>query len=216
MNLPRTLTLLAVLAIVAPAAGCRSVKYDVYEFFGTEKRDMLKSALHGLVDDQNQAKEKFGSALDRVKALTGFRGGDLEDEYDRMKSASEAAAASARAIDSRITEIETVSADLFQEWQDEIGKMQTAALKADSQRKLADTKTRYGTMHRSMVLSRAKMDPALTLLNDQVLYLKHNLNAAAIGSLGESMREVEESIGVLQRSIEDSIREAQGFIDTMK
>jgi Protein of unknown function (DUF2959) len=216
MNSVRRLALLAVLAAVAPAAGCRSMKYDVYEWFGTEKRDMLKSALVGLVSDQEEAKEKFGSALDRVKALTGFRGGDLEDEYDRMKSASEAAAASASAIDSRISEIETVSADLFEEWQGEIGKMQTATLKADSQAKLTDTKSRYGLMHRSMVLSRAKMDPALTLLNDQVLYLKHNLNAAAIGSLGESMKQVEQSIAVLQSSIEDSIREAQGFIDTMK
>lgn len=216
MNLPRTLTLLAALAVTTPVAGCSSVKYGVYEWFGTEKRDLLKSALNGLVDDQNEAKEKFGTALDRVKALTGFRGGDLEAEYDKLKSASDGADSTARAIDARISSIETVATDLFDEWESEIGKMQTATLRIDSQAKLAETKSRYARMHASMIASRRKMDPALALLNDQVLYLKHNLNAAAIGSLGDSMADVEKSITALQRSIEDSIRDAQGFIDTMK
>jgi hypothetical protein len=71
-------------------------------------------------------------------------------------------------------------------------------------------------MHASMLASRRSMDPALTLLNDQVLYLKHNLNAAAIGSLGQSMADVEKSIVELRARIEASIREAQGFIDTMQ
>jgi predicted nucleic acid-binding Zn-ribbon protein len=210
------LFLAAALALAAvPAAGCSSVKYSFWEMFGKEKRDLLKSALSGLVDDQNEAKEKFGTALDRVKALTGFQGGDLEAEYQKLKSAHEGAAASASAIDSRISEIQNVSSDLFSEWQTEIGQMQTASLKADSQRKLAETKARYETMHSSMLASRRQMDPALTLLNDQVLYLKHNLNAAAVGSLGGQMAEIERSIGALQSSIESSIREAQGFIDTM-
>ena len=216
MNIPRTFTLLAALAIAVAAAGCQTMKYEVFEWFGTEKRDLLRSAISGLVDDQNDAKEKFGTALDRVKALTSFHGGDLESEYDRLKSASEGADASARAIDSRISSIETVATDLFDEWAAEIGKMQTASLTDDSRRKLAETKSRYATMHASMLASRRKMTPALTLLNDQVLYLKHNLNAAAIGSLGDSMRDVETSITALRRSIEDSNREAQGFIATIR
>lgn len=214
---PARLVLAAALALAAvPAAGCSSVKYSFWEMLGKEKRDLLKSAIHGLVDDQNEAKQKFGTALDRVKALTSFQGGELETEYEKLKSANEGAVSSAKAIDSRISEIESVSSDLFSEWQKEIGQMQTPALRQDSERKLADTKSRYATMHSSMLASRRSMDPALTLLNDQVLYLKHNLNAAAIGSLGDSMADVERSIASLQRSIEKSIREAQGFIDTMQ
>lgn len=211
------LLLAAALAVTAvPAAGCSSVKYSFWEMFGKEKRDLLKSELNGLVGDQNEAKQKFGTALDRVKALTHFQGGDLESEYEKLKSAHEGAASSAKAIDSRIDGIESVSTDLFDEWQKEDDQMQTPSLKADSERKLAETKSRYETMHASMLASRRAMDPALTLLNDQVLYLKHNLNAAAIGSLGGSMAEVEKSIASLEASIETSIREAQGFIDTMR
>jgi len=93
--------------------------------------------------------------------------------------------------------------------------MQTVSLRADSQRKLTETRARFDAMHTAMTASRRRMDPALALLNDQVLYLKHNLNAAAIGSLGGSMKDVEASIAQLQTSIEASVREAQGFIDAM-
>jgi chromosome segregation ATPase len=216
MNTARLLLAAALAAAVVPATGCSSMKYSFWEMFGKEKRDLLKSDLTGLVDDQNDAKKKFGTALDRVKALTHFQGGDLEAEYEKLKSAHEDAASSAKAIDSRISDIETVANDLFEEWKKEDDQMQTASLKADSESKLAETKSRYDAMHTSMVSSRRAMDPALTLLNDQVLYLKHNLNAAAIGSLGNSMADVEKSIASLQASIETSIREAQGFIETMK
>jgi uncharacterized phage infection (PIP) family protein YhgE len=216
MNAPR-LALAAVLALAAlPAAGCSSVRYSFWEMFGEEKRDLLKSALKGLVGDQNEAKENFGTALDRVKALTHFQGGDLESEYDKLKAANDDAVSSAKAIDARVSEIEEVASDLFDEWAKEIGQMQTPSLRQDSERKLADTRARYDTMHASMLASRRSMDPALTLLNDQVLYLKHNLNAAAIGSLGQSMADVEKSIVELRARIEASIREAQGFIDTMQ
>ena len=216
MITPRIALAATLVFAAVPAAGCSSMKYSFWEMFGKEKRDLLKSDLNGLVSDQNEAKRKFGTALDRVKALTHFQGGDLEAEYEKLKSAHEGAAASAKAIDSRISDIETVANDLFEEWKKEDGEMQTASLKADSERKLAETKSRYDAMHSSMLASRRSMDPALTLLNDQVLYLKHNLNAAAVGSLGESMADVEKSIVALQSSIETSIREAQGFIDTMQ
>jgi len=216
MRTARLLLAAALAAAAVPATGCSSMKYSFWEMFGKEKRDLLKSDLTGLVADQNEAKQKFGTALDRVKALSHFQGGDLETEYEKLKSAHEDAASSAKAIDSRIADIEGVAKDLFDEWKTEDDQMQTASLKSDSEAKLAETKARYDAMHSSMVASRAAMNPALTLLNDQVLYLKHNLNAAAIGSLGGSMADVEKSIASLQASIETSIREAQGFIDTMK
>jgi hypothetical protein len=215
---PARTALVAALALglAAPLAACSSIYYSTWEMLGKEKRDLLRSALTSMVDDQKEAGETFVSALDRVKALTGFQGGDLEAEYDRLKSAYDDADASAKRIDSRIGEIEDVSGDLFEEWDREIGTMQSPELKSQSRRKLDETKARYERAHASMIESRSRMQPALTLLNDHVLFLKHNLNAAAVGSLTQSMGGIERSIADLQRSLEASIRESQGFLATME
>lgn len=204
-----------VLAIGAAVPGCRSAYYSAWEAFGREKRDLLRSALTNMVDDQKDAQETFVSALDRVKALNGFQGGDLEAEYGRLKSSYEDAQSSASQIDKRIGEIEDVAGDMFGEWADEIGGMQSTDLKSKSRAKLDETRARYDRAHASMVESRSRMQPALGLLNDHVLYLKHNLNAAAVGSLTGSMAGIERSVADLQTSLEASIREAQGFLATI-
>ena len=208
--------IVAAAALAAPLASCRSMYYSAWEMVGREKRDLLRSAFAGMVSDETEAKQTFTTALERVKALTGFDGGDLEREYDRLKSAYEDAAGSAKAIDGRIGDIERVSADLFDEWAKEIGEMHAADLQSQSRRKLGETRARYDRAHATMVESRARMEPALSLLHDHVLFLKHDLNAAAVGSLTQSMAGIERSVADLQASLEASIREAQGFLATMR
>lgn len=217
MKLARSFTVAALALVVAlPAAACSSVYYSMWETLGREKRDLLRSALSSMVEDQEEAGETFVAALDRVKALTGFDGGELENAYDGLKSSYDDAKSSASAIDSRIEEIEDVANDLFDEWAAEIGTMRSADLEAASRRRLSETKARYERAHASMVESRARMQPALTLLNDHVLFLKHNLNAAAVGSLAQSMSGIERSVADLQRSLESSIREAKSFLATIQ
>jgi chromosome segregation ATPase len=207
---------LAAALFAAPlVTGCQTAYYETMEMFGQEKRDLLRSELTGMVDDQEDAEEAFTDALTRVKALTGFDGGDLEREYDALKGAYDDAVGATEDIDSRMDEIETVSADLFEEWEREIGEMTSASLKGSSRRQLRDTKARYERMHASLLETRSSMDPALALLKDHVLFLKHNLNAAAVGALGDEMRNIEAEIEELKRSIQRSIEEAQGFIEVM-
>ncbi len=213
----RSLLLCATLALALPAlTGCQSVYYEAWEALGREKRDILRSELSGMVGDQEDAEEAFTDALTRMKHLTGFDGGDLETEYDKLKSSYDDASGAVSDIDGRMEDVNDVATDMFAEWQSEIGQMQTPNLKNASRRKLAETRERYASMRRSLVDTRTKMDPVLALLNDHVLFLKHNLNAASIGSLGREMREVEYSIEDLKDRIQSSIREAQAFLATMQ
>jgi hypothetical protein len=63
-----------------------------------------------------------------------------------------------------------------------------------------------------MVQARQRMDPVLGRLNDYVLYLKHNLNAQAVGALGAEMGRIEADVDVLVRDIERSIQAADTFL----
>jgi hypothetical protein len=59
------------------------------------------------------------------------------------------------------------------------------------------------------------MGLVLTAFHDQVLYLKHNLNAQAIASLQSELVSVEGNIAALIQEMETSIREADEFISTL-
>ena len=61
-----------------------------------------------------------------------------------------------------------------------------------------------------------KIDPVLSAFHDQVLYLKHNLNAQAIASLQSELASIETDVAGLIKEMEASIVEANSFIDSME
>jgi hypothetical protein len=58
----------------------------------------------------------------------------------------------------------------------------------------------------------SRMDPVLQAFEDQVLYLKHNLNAQAIGALETELGKIRSDVDSLIRNMEASIAESEAFI----
>jgi hypothetical protein len=199
-------------AIVATVFGCQSAYYAVWESIGKEKRHLLRDQIENTRSDQEKAAEEFKDALTRVRELTGFSGGELESIYSRLKDDFDACTDRANAIDKRIQNVEAIAADLFDEWEAEIDRIQNASFKASSRQSLIDTRGRYRRLHQAMVSSRDSMDPVLARLNDYVLFLKHNLNARAVGALGEELGSIESDVQTLIRDIETAISEADRFL----
>jgi hypothetical protein len=56
----------------------------------------------------------------------------------------------------------------------------------------------------------------LVVFKDQVLYLKHNLNARAISSLKNQLNDIKSDVSTLIVAMEQSIDEANSFINTME
>ena len=60
------------------------------------------------------------------------------------------------------------------------------------------------------------MSPVLSAFQDQVLVLKHNLNARAIGSLRNELGNIERDTASLIAEMQKAIDEANSFISSMK
>lgn len=210
----RTLTLLGMVALLA--GSCQSTYYAMWESLGKEKRHLLRDEVEAAREDQAEASEEFKDALTRIKELTGFQGGELENVYLQLKDDYEDCERRAGIIDERIETVEQIAADLFAEWEAEIETMNNAAFRSNSRQSLARTRERYNRLHRAMVQARRRMDPVLSRLNDYVLYLKHNLNAQAVGALGAEMSRIESDVDVLVRDIERSIEAADAFLNTFE
>ena len=112
----------------------------------------------------------------------------------------------------RIDKVEKIAADLFREWEREIEQISSASLRTDSRRKLVATRGRYARLHEAMERAEATMGPVLVKFRDQVLYLKHNLNAQAIGSLEGEVTRIEADVSQLVQEMQASIAEAEAFI----
>jgi hypothetical protein len=196
-------------------AGCRSAYYATWEKLGKHKRDLLRDFVVEARDDQKAASEQFKDALSRLRELYGSQGSDLERIYDRLQSDYDRSVKRADAVHKRVAQVEQVASDLFKEWEAELGTISNERLKQDSRAKLKETRRKYDSLHAAMKRAEKSMDPVLKQFRDQVVYLKHNLNAQAISSLRGETLDIENEISRLIQEMNVSISEANAFIEAL-
>jgi uncharacterized protein YukE len=182
---------------------------------GKEKRDLLRSNIETVKKDQEKAANEFEDALERLRRLYEVDAGELEDVYDKIKDDSEDANDRAEDIRNRIESIDSIAEDLFEEWDREIGEISNATYRTKSRQKLDETERKYASLAASLKKAEASMDPVLTHLKDNVLFLKHNLNAAAIGGLSSELDRIGADIEELIADMRSSIAEADRFLETL-
>ncbi len=214
MKFARTLSLPLLCCILLTA--CNTVYYETMETFGFEKRDLLVDRVEDARDAQDDASEQFASALDQFRATVDFDGGNLEKTYDRLNREFEKSVADADAVRQRIDEVEDVARDLFREWEKELDDYSSASLRSESRSMMNDTRQRYDQLMAAMRRAEATMDPVLEAFEDQVLVLKHNLNARAIGALRGELASIERDTERLVAEMQQSIQEADSFIASMR
>ncbi len=209
-------TQLFFLLISIVLAGCSNVYYSTMESLGIHKRDILVDRVEAARDSQKEAKEEFVSALERFSKVVNFQGGDLEEKYNELNSELSHLEKRARDVHDRIEGVEDVAEALFDEWEDELDQYNSERLRRASARKLQQTRRRYKQLITAMKRAESKIDPVLNTLRDQVLFLKHNLNAMAIASLKSELTQVETDVSKLVKDMERSIDEANAFLDTLR
>lgn len=197
-------------------SGCQSAYYSAWEKVGVEKRDIMVDRVENAKESQEDAQEQFSSALDEFTTLINYKGGELEDMYNTLNDEYEASKSAADEVSERIDKVQGVADALFAEWEDELEEYQNSTLKHESETKLRETRRRYDSMLRAMRKAESKMEPVLKTLHDNVLYLKHNLNANAIGALQGEFGQMKGDIDSLIADMNDAIAESDAFIKAMK
>jgi hypothetical protein len=76
----------------------------------------------------------------------------------------------------------------------EITQYSSDSLRRSSQQKFDATRQKYLELISAMKQAESKLEPALVPLRDQVLFLKHNLNARAIAGLKSETKSVQAKV----------------------
>ena len=203
------------IVLLATLAGCSSSYYSAMEKFGIEKRDILVDRIDDTQSAQEEAKEQFVSALDKYRSVVNVDGGELEEVYDQLNDEYKRCEADADEVRDRIDSVSSVAEDLFAEWEKEIGEFSSPSMARQSRNLLRETRAEYNTMYAAMQRAEASMEPVLVMFKDQVMFLRHNLNARAIGAMRGELSNIEQATATLIADMEKSISEASAFIDSM-
>lgn len=208
--------ILPLLLLFTCLTGCSSAYYSAMEKVGIHKRDIMVDRVEEAKNSQQDAQQQFASALEQLSSLIAFDGGDLETQYEMTSEQYENSQSAADEVSKRISAVENVADALFDEWHQELSQYSSVKLKRQSEQKYKETQQRYLKLIKVMHKAEDRMSPVLVALKDNTLYLKHNLNAKAIGALKGEYLTIKQDIEVLIKEMNLAIEQSQAFIDLLK
>ncbi len=189
--------------------------YRLREHFGEHKRDLVIHHVEHALTGLDETKTHFQQALERFQTIIVQQTTPLSHKYRLLSQQYEFCKNRADQLSRRINEIETVTEALFKEWDEELESYQNKRLKALSRGQLKQSKRYYQKLLKALQRAESRMQPVLASFRDQVLFLKHNLNAQAITALELEFVNLSGDIAKLIEVMEQSIAEANQFMDAL-
>lgn len=180
-----------------------------------EPRDLLVDRVEESRDSQREAAEQFRDALDEFKSVVNLPGSELEQQYNRLNASFNRSKASAADVSRRVSRVVDASNRLLDEWREELDDYNDAGLRRLAEQQFDETREQATRLIESMRQIERRMEPVLASFQDQVLYLKHNLNLSAIAALEGEAIVIESNVDSLIADMNRSIAEADAFIDLM-
>jgi hypothetical protein len=193
----------------------RNVYYSARESIGDHKRTIVVSQVEQACVSLQDTRDEFEDALERFKSLVNVSETTLDHKYNLLNRQYQFCRAKSEAVSDRIRAIEDVSEALFIEWERELDEYTNRSLRNLSRQQLKAARQNYARLIKSMRRAEAKIQPVLLAFKDQVLYLKHNLNAQAIAALRHEFIEIGIDISQLIHAMEQTIAEANQFVSTL-
>jgi hypothetical protein len=209
-------SIVIVILALAVLGGCATVYYDTLERVGIHKRDILIDRIKDTRKSQIEAQKEFTSALEQFTSVIRLEDTDLKKAYEKLNAEYEDCRKATRTVSSRIDQVEAVADALFDEWKDELGRYTSADLREASRKRMEATRSRYRDMLAGMQRAEKGMGPVLDLFYDNVLFLKHNLNAQAIASLKVEFSALRGKIDGLIAQMRASIESSDAFVADLK
>jgi glycerol-3-phosphate cytidylyltransferase-like family protein len=179
---------------------------------GHHKRDIVVVHVDQACESLEDSREQFEDALEKFKTILTLPELSLEYRYQQLKKQYEFCRLKTDEVSYRIRAIEEVADALFDEWEQELELYSNRSLRARSRQQLEKSRRQYQKLIKMMKKAEARIYPVLNTFHDQVLFLKHNLNAQAIAALQQEFAVISLDISKLIAIMEKTIAEASQFV----
>lgn len=193
----------------------KNVYYTAKESIGEHKRDIMVHEVEQVCVDLQKTRDEFEDALARFKSVVAVNETPLEHRYNLLNRQYQFCRSKSDVVSNRIKTIEEVSEALFLEWENELNDYSSRSLRFSSKQQLKAARQNYTRLMKAMRQAESKIQPVLSAFKDQVLYLKHNLNAHAISALHNEFKTISIDISQLIHAMEQTIAEASVFVSSL-
>jgi len=186
---------------------------NAYKASGQYKRELLLNRIEKARQCHDQAREQFEVVLANYTSIIDGKGGDIRTKYNKLNRECKRAESIDEDMSKRIKEVEKVGKPLFRDWEDELNQYQDEQLRRTSEEQLDLTRSKYLKCIHSIKACQAKVKDVIALINDQILFLSHNLNSKALTTFKKDTSYLKDEISGLVKQMQNAVKETETFID---
>jgi hypothetical protein len=194
---------LSAVAVVA-VFGARASAQDA----GVKQVEQLTKKCKGTVEAITNTKTQLQKTTDVYNGLLAEDAKDRKDLYKKLQQEMATTDKRRAEIAVRAGEMNTEADTLFKGWADSTAAISDAALRKRSEDRLTKTKASYAQIGTVGQKATDLYGPVMKALQDQVTFLGHDLNPAAIASLKPNAVKLNTSVSELVKRIDDTISTA--------
>jgi ElaB/YqjD/DUF883 family membrane-anchored ribosome-binding protein len=198
-----------VFVVVVFMTGCGGA----YKASGQYKRDLLLNRIEKAKQCHERAKNQFEVVLANYADIIDANAGDIRTEYNKLNRECKRARKIAKEISQRVKDVEDIGKPMFRNWEDELAEYNNEAIRRSSEEQLDLTRRNYLKCVHSIKSCQGKVEGVLASLNDQMLFLSHNLNSKALSAFKKNTASLKSEVGALVKQMQAGIKEAETFID---
>lgn len=195
---------------------CTTVYYKSWELLGREKRDLLSSNIESLKGDQEDAKEEFSDVLERMRLEYVGEKQSLAETYSDLKSDYDDIKDEVDDVTSRLNRVDALAKALFKEWLVEANEFDSTEYRRKSLAKRGQTMRSFNKYMKSTRKIEAGMNQSLKALQDEVIFLKHNLNSQIVSQFNVKLANIEKDMEKIIVKIEKSIQGTDSYIKEIR
>ena len=198
-----------VFVVVVFMTGCGGA----YKASGQYKRDLLLNRVEKARQCHERAKNQFEVVLANYADIIDANAGDIRNEYNKLNRECKRARKISKDIYRKVKDVEDIGKPLFRNWEDELGEYNNEAIRRSSEEQLDITRRNYLKLVHSIKSTEGKTAVVLASVNDQVLFLSHNLNTKALTAFKKEVASLKLQVNGLVKHMQNAINEAEDFVD---
>ena len=184
-----------------------------YKASGQYKRDLLLHRIEKARQSHVKASNQFEVVLANYSSIVDANSGDIRTKYNKLNRECKRARSITKDISRKVKDVEKVGKPLFREWEDDLDEYENEDMRRSSEEQLDLTRRNYLKCVHSIKSCQGKVEGVLVSLNDQMLFLSHNLNSKALSAFKKNTASLKSEVGALVKQMQAGIKEAETFID---
>jgi hypothetical protein len=212
--LARFLVLLMAVAVFG-LAGCKSDFSPSFEAFSRNKLAVLARNMESTRDAQTAASDQVTAAAQTIRR-EAWTGADPAQSYDLARRLDSVCESRVRSAHSRLKVLRTNGEDFFRQWSKELAEYEDKDLRESSQQNRLKVKAKFDAAIDQMKKADAATAPALTALQDQVLFLNHHRNVPTVPERPPNSRDPSGPAELLAEQTAVGARLATEFVESVK